>query len=226
MSRESLGVIVHDPVRLVSLSGPDGTGKTTQANVIVNQLSHRGKKARYVWLRFYHLISLPLLAYFRLAHIDQVHVLADGTKMGPYDLRSRPLISQIYGLAVLLDMFLATVAKLKIPSALNYSIVCDRYVLDTLADLSECTGNDSYHLTATGMMFKRLAPRSMKQIVIVANPDTLRRRRNDLAGDPHLEERVLRYRMIAENFGIPLIDAEGLSVDDLALRIESILEDG
>lgn len=205
--------------RLVCLSGPDGTGKTTQANLVLERWTSEGKRAVSMWLRFSHFFSLPVLALFRIAGYSRVETHADGTKVVRCDISSRRWMSHLYGACVLADMFLATLFRLKIALALRYHVVCDRYVVDTLVDLSECTGIKTYHRTAIGAMIWKLAPQNAKHLVLLAEPHTLRMRRSDLLRDSMMESKVDSYKSIATDLGLTMIDTEGLSTDSVHRRI-------
>ena len=51
--------------RFIYITGCDGTGKTTQTRLLLEQFRLQGVKAKQVWIRFPFLLSLPLQAYAR-----------------------------------------------------------------------------------------------------------------------------------------------------------------
>jgi glycosyltransferase involved in cell wall biosynthesis len=70
--------------RVVYLCGNDGTGKTTQARLLVAALEVRGIPARYVWLRFPQLFSIPVLALSRALGVTRYETVS-GKRTGRWE---------------------------------------------------------------------------------------------------------------------------------------------
>ena len=210
--------------RLVCICGPDGTGKTTQARLLVDDLSSIGMKAKYIWLRFSHIISLPLLGYMRFVGISKMERHQGGDRIGHHDLWGRPLLSRIYGICLFLDMYLATLARIRTSLALGYVVVCDRYVVDTIVDIATNTRRSGYHKTTIGNLILRIAPRDTKYLVMISASSILRSRRKDVGLDSMLDDRIREYQAIASDMDIPLIDVGNMSIDAVRKRLQLEIE--
>ena len=130
------------PLRLpacIYLAGADGTGKTTQARLLVRRLGQLGVPCRHLWLRFPFLFSLPLLVYARWRHFSWRERVG-GAAHGYWDFRRSWLLRRILPLTVLADAALASLFAVYRPLRTGTIIVCERYVLDMLVDLSIATG--------------------------------------------------------------------------------------
>lgn len=190
-----------DPPRLICIIGPDGTGKTTQAKILIEKLREMGYEYEYRWMRFHHLISLPVLALARLMGLTEVQTLPDGRKIGyHYFYRSR-LISKLYPIALYLDTVLAMIFKIYIPLKIQRKrLVCDRFIHDTLVDLMVDLDNPKFANSKTAKRFLKMIPRECLTILLVAPREKIKERREDLKFDRSLGRRIEIYRELSKRF--------------------------
>jgi thymidylate kinase len=193
---------------LICISGPDGTGKTTQASLLMDSLKESGSSYEYRWLRFHHLISLPVLGLARLMGLSEMVTLDNGEKIGyHYFYRSR-VISNLYKASMFLDTLLYTIYNVYIPiNLLNKHLVCDRFIYDTLVDLAISTGDFKINESITGKLLLKLLPGDSKFLVLITDEKTLQKRRYELSQDQNLKLKIQLYKTIAEEFDLPQIDA-------------------
>ena len=52
--------------KIICLSGVDGSGKTTLSKMLANELHKKGFNVSYVWMRYNHYLTKPLLGFCRL----------------------------------------------------------------------------------------------------------------------------------------------------------------
>ena len=98
--------------RFIYITGCDGTGKSTQARLLLAQLKASGIKARHLWLRYPFFLSLPLLAYARLRGYSWREKTGD-MEYSYWDFHRSWLMRTIFPWALLLDAALATKKKYK-----------------------------------------------------------------------------------------------------------------
>lgn len=205
--------------KLICIIGPDGTGKTTQAKLLVERLRKEGINCEYRWLRFYHFLSLPLLALARLMGLSEVKTLSSGRKIGYHYFYKSKAISKLYPVFLFLDTLIFAILKVYIPIKLfKKTIICDRFVYDTLVDLMVSTGNYEIYNSIIGKLFVKLIPKNSKTIMLMADEDVLRQRRDDVREDKTLNLKIKLYRELSDEFGLPVVNA-GLSVDEVYLKI-------
>jgi thymidylate kinase len=199
-----------DPPRLICIVGPDGTGKTTQAKLLIEKLRERGRyKYEYRWMRFHHLISLPVLALARLMKLTEIQTLPDGKKIGyPHFYRSK-VISILYPITLYMDTILAMIFKIYIPLKIQRKrIVCDRFVYDTLVDLAIDLDDSSFIDSKMAKKFLKLIPEDCQTVLLIAPYEKIKKRREDLKFDKSLERRIKMYEKLSKMFPqIKRIDA-------------------
>ena len=170
--------------KLICIIGPDGTGKTTQANLLVKYLRQQGIDCEYKWLRFHHFFSLPVLAVARLMGLSRVETLESGEMIGYHDFCKSKLISTIYSYALLIDTFVFT--TLKVIILMKYfgkTIICDRFIYDTLVDLIISTQNSSLLNSNIAKHYVAIIPENCLTMALSSDEKTLRKRRENIKFD-------------------------------------------
>ncbi|MCC7551075.1 MAG: hypothetical protein KO316_06225 [Methanobacterium sp.] len=194
--------------RLICISGPDGTGKTTQASLLIDSLEKSGSSYEYEWLRFHHFLSLPLLGLARVMGLSEVVELDNGEKIGYHYFYRSKVVSNLYKASMFLDTFLYTICKVYIPLTLfKKRLVCDRFIYDTLVDLAISTGDCEIHNSKTGKLLLKLLPGDCKIIFLITDEKTLQERRYELGHDQNLKQKIQLYEELAEEFGLPILNA-------------------
>lgn len=186
----------------ICITGIDGVGKTTHVNLILEHLRKKGIKCQYKWLRFHHLFSLPLLAFCRVAGYTRVSTLGESQKCSYHEFYKSRLISTIYPWVLFFDTLLFTTIKVYIPMFFGTSIVCDRFVYDTLIDMAVATKNHEIYKKPVGKLFLRLIPKNALFVMLDLDKSTILSRRPELRDDITFDERYALYRVLSSRFKI------------------------
>ena len=197
----------RSPASFIYITGCDGTGKTTQAQLLLVQLLAQGVKARVLWLRFPFFISIPLLAYARLKGYSWIEVV-DGVRHGYWDFRSSWLMKNIFPWFLLVDATLASLIKIYFPMKFGSTIICERFVLDMLVDLAVATQDMGVFNSYPGMLFIRLLPTGSRRIALELDGKMIQERRADLKSDRKLTLRIQAYQRLCEEYSIPMISSQ------------------
>jgi thymidylate kinase len=198
--------------KIIIISGPDGVGKTTQALELLKVLRSRGTKSKYVWLRFNHMVALPVLALLKIMNLNTSQSLPNGGMANELNLKDRHVLQAVYETAMLVDMALASFLKITIPTALGSTIVCDRYTVDAAVDIMVATRDTEYHRKPLGEMLLRLGPANRINVVMICNTKELRERREDLVADRHIDDKARFYGFIADSQRYMTLDVTGKGV--------------
>ena len=189
---------------IICIIGPDGVGKTTQARLLQKKFERDGTPHKYVWLRRNHKISLPLLAFARVIGLSRVKQLKNGGKIVYHDFNKLRPVAFLYQFTLFVDILLSLLVKVHIPLLLGKSVICDRFIYDTLVDLVVSTKNPELFDETIGRLFVTLIPNT-KTIMLKAQMETLRNRKEDVKEDEELEMKIRLYDKMASKFNIPKV---------------------
>lgn len=195
----------HRRPRFIYLTGTDGTGKSTLTGLLVQELERSGTACRRVWLRFPFFFSIPFLVYARLRKFSWYEINGN-VKHGYWNFRNSWVLRNFFPWALFVDAFLAAVWHIYLPLLLGRTIVCERFALDMVVDLSVAVGNPQIIGRLPGKLFPALLPHSARVAILDLDEDTIRLRRPDLRLDHALSARLQTYRFISSQLGLPLID--------------------
>lgn len=187
----------------ICIMGIDGVGKTTHVNLILEHLRKKDIKCQYQWLRFHHFFSLPLLIFCRAAGYTRLAYLGNTQKCSYHEFYKSRIVSIIYPWILLFDTFLFTTIKVYVPMFFGTSIVCDRFVYDTLIDIAVATKDYEIHRKSVGKLFLRLIPKNGKFIMLFLEKPLIFLRRPELRDDIIFDERYLLYESYTRIFKIP-----------------------
>lgn len=196
------------PPKVISISGPDGAGKSTQAEKVLDALEDNGVDCEYRWFGAKHLFSLPLLVYARLMGLSEVEELDSGRRVGYHYFWRSQLVSTLYPILLLLDTCLYYFFRIYIPTAIHgKTIVCDRFVVDVIVRIMLSIGDEEFYRRTLGSLFLRLVPEDSLTVLLTTEPEILRERRDDVRADDTLDRMVEWYDTLAVARSIKTVDA-------------------
>lgn len=193
------------------ITGIDGVGKTTHVNLILEHLRGKGIKCQYKWLRFHYLFSLPLLVFCRVVGYTRVSTLGDSQKCSYHEFYKSRFVSSVYPWILFVDTFLFTTIKVYIPMFFGISIVCDRFVYDTLIDVAVATKDHEIYKKTVGKLFLKLIPKNAHLVMLSLDKSTIFLRRPELKNDLTFDERYALYKDLSSQFNIDIEENRGIT---------------
>ena len=188
---------------LISFSGIDGTGKTTQITKLVNRFKGIMIPAQYGRGLWSPKLSYPLMAFL---------YVTKGWRRKDYH-KSR-ILRRIWNYVVILDFLWIYLFKIKIHLLVGKTVFCDRYIYDLIATLM----HDGLYNERASKILLKLFPQPDLAFMFDIPAEVSDSRKDDTQGwldEREVGEGALEYleimrknfRSISKSLNIPITDA-------------------
>ena len=212
---------------LIVFCGIDGSGKTTQAQLLVDTLIKRGLPASYVWARWEQILVRPLTRKWKSSikketgHLDG---RAKENKQKKRKLLSNPVLRWLWLGAFFVDYGLQILLKVRVRLIRNELIVSDRMFYDSVIDQAINLGsNRDWLLDNLDSPWMKIIFPEPDLVMYIDCPGEIAFARKDDAPDvEYLTDRRALYKQLAEKYGWIGIDGTN-SVDDIAAQVKDIV---
>lgn len=199
--------------RFVYFFGPDGTGKTTQADLVALYLRRRGVRVLRATVKQHHTLSYLLLRLLRNNDADYLRMNYFG-----FDDATAGKIRRPWKVLELFSLMPAIAYRVLLPSFLGYTVVCDRYLIDTLVVLSYFLKDPRFASGKTARLLIRLIPKNALLIHLDTDTNTILARKRD---EPLTRELVDYYRN-AYNTTVQLFTLPVVTIDTTYASVEAV----
>ena len=214
--------------RLIVLSGLDGSGKSTQTALLAERLRSEGIPAEVVWNRWKPMVSALFIAFAKHCLRARRGVQADDYR-GFTDAKRHTMRSGwkrcLWQIMVWTEYAAQVRSRLIIHQLKGVSILCDRYVYDTLIDIAInfSVSADELELLMNHPLLA-LFPRPGVVIFIDIDPETGAARKADGTPSAYLADRRPYYARLARMLKAPVVDG-GQSVESVERSIRDLTLD-
>jgi thymidylate kinase len=214
------------PGMAIAVSGPDGAGKTTHAQALVETLRFCGIKTDYVWNRGGSTGLLKLVSRLRKRsqRPSTVPVREDGVTRRQQQLRN-PAVRVAWSWLVALDQVGTYLWRVHLPARFGRVVVADRYAYDTAVEMDATLPRDDRWSRLAIRAMLRLVPRPQAAFVLAVPQEVAAQRRRDevWAAEPELERE--RYRALAKTHQLRVMPNDGTFADANDAIFRAIMAD-
>jgi thymidylate kinase len=199
-------------VKIICICGLDGAGKTTLINHIMTYYKLKGLKMKVINLRWRAFLTLTLHLYSRTRKRTKSIRLSNGIKISIDLWHEEPVLTKLTPAFLTFDSIIMY-TWLKMLSLLTFRdlIICDRFFLDTLVDLSSNIGKEA--LTSVYLRFVAYILKKVNYcIVLIVHPSISLVRKDDIVSYEDLITKWKIYRYLARLFKLEILDTSNLSV--------------
>lgn len=118
---------------LIVLSGIDGSGKSTQIELISDWFSNKSKKFKVLWARGGYTPGMEFLKSLTRVILGKKNIPSGESKNRTKKLNNK-LIGNLWISLSIIDLIFFWCFYIKILKYFGYNIICDRYLIDTSFD--------------------------------------------------------------------------------------------
>jgi len=208
-------------MKIIIVSGVDGSGKSTQLALLNRYLRARGFRVKYLWLRWFAVLTYSLYFYARLMR----RIIVVRTRSRPVHVHAfwiDPLLRYLYPRLLLLDLILwFTLNKLAVCMKGYDILLIDRFILDVLMDLLwEVREAKLLRCTLIRSMWKYVK----STIILTVDPREAVKRKSDIVSLREVIFKKKCFEIIAKYLGIPILDTTGIDVITVFKELVKLLK--
>lgn len=215
--------------KIICFTGIDGSGKTTLAKYLTDELHRRGVDTRYVYGRYQPAALRPLmylgkLLFFRKKDMFQDYSSYAGSKKEA--AKEHTLLARLYQRLLFWEYALQLTLRVSLPvTLLNRTLVCDRYIIDTV--VTDLAVDFHYSEEEVEEVIRKMYgrfPRPDITFLIDLPEEVAMKRKDDTPSVRYLEERRRLYLMSAATVGAVVLDGSlpGETIRQSVLRYTGV----
>lgn len=194
----------------ICFTGVDGSGKTTQAKKLVDNLSKYNLKFEYVYARFNPFLFKPflLVGNFIFLRDKKVENYNQRTYEKKKVLKKYSLLSNLFYKILLIDYYIQLLYKIKLPLVFGKNIICDRYVYDTI--VTDLSVDQEYSPEKIANRIEKLLstlPEPKITFLMDVEEEIAYNRKDDIFSSDYVKDRRHNYLLIGEKYSMIQIDA-------------------
>jgi dTMP kinase len=209
----------------VCLVGIDGSGKTTLAKRVVEQLNSRAIDAKYVYSAIFPILLKPFMAVGKRTFLRRTSKFGnyrDYSQKKQEFFSRKKVFASFWRMIVGIDAILQIYWKVAIPIWMGRILVSDRYAYDTLLNVGVGYGASHRQILSSILFFLRLFPNPDVVFLIDIPEEIAMSRKDDVPAIEYLQERRGIYLKLAEAFGMTILDGTK-SIDELTETVVNII---
>jgi len=185
---------------MIVFFGPDGTGKTTLANLLEAYLRSKGYSVRRLRLRSHHLAMYVLISLLKKLKL----ILNTGSpRVLSYSLRRYFKSSKVFVYLEAINVILWILANVKLRDIINSDVItiAERYVPDFIADMILVASEHNFPRSLLKIL-KHLMKNSVKIFLYARFEDILDRKKDEALSITYLAALTRIYSLILPYIGV------------------------
>ena len=212
--------------RFIVFFGSDGAGKSTQAQLLRGYLKSHGHRTRTAWLRGRHSLAFVIAKFFTKMGYHRIVKVPSGVTYRVFDPGLLPSLQRFWGAIEFLSVLPWIILRVYLPRALGYTVVAERYVVDTVAYLSYWLGKDFLQSFLAKVLLSFIPQGSVLIHLDAETQDLLerlKRIRYDTATKDYIVFQQRIYRILSRTMMATTINTSKYNVDETFQRILNVI---
>jgi dTMP kinase len=199
---------------LICFTGIDGSGKTTQAKLLVDRLNSMGVRSVYVWSRAeVRTIRNILLFMGRMALGTSARKIASNKKSySEYQSRKSRLMENSlvrvpWSVLAYIEHLIQINLDIRPKVREGFVVVCDRYLWDSNIDIAVLNNRKAeWLLSGLNRFMWKLIPTPVLSFFVDIPPEEAMKRKNDIPSLDYVRKRAELYRYLSKHNSWIVID--------------------
>ncbi|MEM3702977.1 MAG: hypothetical protein QXX79_00940 [Candidatus Bathyarchaeia archaeon] len=230
--------------RVIAFFGPDGAGKSTQAELLVKYLRAMDFRVKKAWIRSTHTFAYLLwMVFYKLNLCDDrsgmLRKMRSGFAVSYLNERQYGVVSPITMSPPILKGFVSrwiwatievvsivpvVILQVYLPLLLGRVVVAERFVVDSVASIAYFLSDEGFAEGWHARFLLRLVPRGTVFVFVDADYGTILSRREEVAGPREYTDFHRRlYRKLACELRAFHVDTSKSSVEEAYQKILSFV---
>lgn len=157
--------------------GPDGAGKSTHVQLLIEYFKSRGYRTRRSWIRALH--SLAFVASEFLIARGYFRILSNpaGGSHKVIDLSLIPNLRRVWPMIEFVSMIPLIIVRVVIPNLLGKLVVSERFTMDSIISISYLINDRNFENSRLARIMLALVPKDSCLIYLDSDYDTILQRR-------------------------------------------------
>jgi thymidylate kinase len=230
---------------LVHFFGPDGAGKSLQANILASFLNRRGFKVKKCWVRSPHTLAFLLWRIFVKIGFYRTVYSQFGTELKLPAIDCNKSLRLFWAVTEFFSV-LPLIMRIRVSMLRGYKLVADRFILDTVTTVAFFINDVNFLKSRISRLFFLLIPKGTVFIFLDSDFRTIFSRRahscsmlgrqNEIRVDDRLSRsscdiepqefidfQRTSYKTLAEYFDALKIDTSKRSIEETSEEISRYL---
>ena len=203
--------------RAIIFFGPDGSGKTTQANMLISELNRKGIRNKKLWLRSLHTLAFLISrASMYIMKLDDIYQLR--TKYS-----NHTAFRVVWYFIEFVSILPLILAKFYLPLLQGYVIVAERFVIDWVVSIAYATNNPSLVDSWFASFVIYFIPKQSVLVYIDAEYSSILSRRGAEDSSESIEFQRTCYSKFAHKLHALRIDSSNKNICEVFALIEDFV---
>lgn len=206
--------------RLIAFFGPDGSGKSTHAELLANQFQSHKNKVKKVWIRAPHTLAYLLSRFFVKIGFYRAVSNSFGTKRKIPAVHNSRWLRLFWSLIELASVMPVILLRVYVPLFLGYTVIAERYVIDTIVTVAYYTDDLGFLHSRTAKVLLCFIPKNTVFIHLDSDYSTIMKRRGHIVEEyDFIKFQRIGYKLLGNSVEATFIDTSNISIEQTSMQI-------
>jgi thymidylate kinase len=213
--------LFKDIPHFIYIFGPDGSGKTTQVEILYSYLKHHGVKVRLVWIKSQHSLAFIITRIFKKITPNNVSTTPDGFITQIHGISDNSVSGSFWPLIEFVSILPWILLRVYLPLLAGKIVIADRYVIDSVVMIAYMINEQKFMESHIARLMLRFIPKDSLLFHLDADYEEISKRRGSRVDPKHfIDFQRNMYAKFSRILSTITMDTSILSVMNTAEQIK------